>query len=76
MNVKIKSPQPKEHRSHQKSNSLVDQLLTVEEVATFLRLREETIRTMARSKRIPALKIGRTWRFRVDDIRKILNNRN
>lgn len=76
MHVKIKSPQPKDNRSNQQNNTLVDQLLTVEEVAKFLRLREETIRTMARSKRIPALKIGRAWRFRVDDIRKILNNRN
>ena len=75
MHVKIKSPQPKGHRSNQQSNSLVDPLLTVEEVATFLRLREETIRTMARSKRIPAFKIGRAWRFRMDDIKKILNNR-
>lgn len=39
-------------------------LLTVAEAASYLQLNEQTIRTMAREKRIPAFKVGRSWRFK------------
>ena len=39
-------------------------LLKVEEVAQILRLKPETIRAMARRGDIPAIKLGRVWRFR------------
>lgn len=38
-------------------------LMTVHEVAAYLRLSEATIYRLAKSKKIPAMKIGRTWRF-------------
>lgn len=47
-------------------------LLTVEDVANYLRLKQETVRMMARTKKIPALKVGKVWRFRVSDIKSVL----
>jgi excisionase family DNA binding protein len=39
-------------------------ILTVEEVATYLRLQPQTIYKWAQEKRIPAVKLGKEWRFR------------
>ncbi len=44
-------------------------LWTVEEVAAYLRLKPETIRMMARRGKVPAVKIGKVWRFRAKDIK-------
>jgi excisionase family DNA binding protein len=47
-------------------------LLTVEDVANYLRLKQETVRMMARTRKIPALKVGKVWRFRASDIKSVL----
>ena len=39
-------------------------LMTVEEVARYLRLKPQTIYKWAQEKRIPAVKLGKEWRFR------------
>jgi excisionase family DNA binding protein len=39
-------------------------IMTVQEVAEYLRLNEMTIYRLARKGEIPALKVGRTWRFK------------
>jgi excisionase family DNA binding protein len=39
-------------------------VMTVQEVAEYLRLNEMTIYRLARTGEIPALKIGRNWRFK------------
>ena len=39
-------------------------IMTLEEVATYLRLKPQTIYTWAQEKRIPAAKLGKEWRFR------------
>jgi excisionase family DNA binding protein len=38
-------------------------IMTVEETAHFLRIHPETLREKARQGKIPALKVGRAWRF-------------
>lgn len=40
-----------------------DEILTVREVADYLRLGESTIYRLAQEGKIPARKIGGTWRF-------------
>lgn len=50
----------------------VEPLWTVEDVANYLRLQEETVRMMARANKLPALKIGKVWRFRASDIKDML----
>lgn len=40
------------------------EILTLEEVAHYLRLKPQTIYKWAQESRIPAAKIGKEWRFR------------
>ena len=40
------------------------EILTLEEVAAYLRLTPQTIYKWAQEKRIPAVKLGKEWRFR------------
>ncbi len=51
-----------------------DPLWTVEEVADYLQLQPETIRCMARRGELPALKIGKVWRFQRQAIHEMLVN--
>ena len=39
-------------------------LLTVSEVADFLRINKSTVYRMAKQGRLPATRVGRQWRFR------------
>ena len=39
-------------------------IMTLEEVAEYLRLKPQTIYIWAQEKKIPAAKIGKEWRFR------------
>jgi len=41
----------------------VTHIMSVEEAAHFLRIHPETLREKARRGKIPALKVGRAWRF-------------
>ncbi len=43
---------------------LDNEILTVEEVAGYLRLQPQTIYKWAQERRIPAVKLGKEWRFR------------
>jgi excisionase family DNA binding protein len=43
-------------------------ILTVEDLHTYLRIPKPTLYVLAQSGRIPAAKIGRHWRFRRTDI--------
>jgi len=45
-----------------------DTLLNVKQVAQYLQLKESTIYSWAQDAKIPAIKIGRTWRFRQKDL--------
>ncbi len=44
------------------------EFMTLEEVAEYLRISINTLYKMVQQKRIPALKVGRLWRFRKDEI--------
>ncbi len=54
--------------------STIDPLWTVEDVAAYLKLQPETIRSMARRGELPGLKIGKVWRFQMYAIRQSLIN--
>ena len=41
-----------------------DEIMTLEEVAAYLKVKPQTIYTWAQEKRIPAAKIGKEWRFK------------
>jgi excisionase family DNA binding protein len=48
-------------------------LMTIEEVSSYLQLKPETVRAMAREQSIPAFKIRRRWRFRREDVEAWVN---
>jgi PTS system nitrogen regulatory IIA component len=45
-------------------------IMTVHEVADYLRLSDATVYQMARSGRIPVFHMGRVWRFKRTEIEK------
>ncbi len=45
-----------------------DEIMTIEEVAAYLKMKPQTIYTWAQKGKIPAAKIGKEWRFRKDII--------
>jgi excisionase family DNA binding protein len=49
-------------------NTSESEILTIKEVAEFLKVTERTIYRLAAAKQIPAFKVGGTWRFRATDI--------
>ncbi len=51
------------------------EILTLEEVARYLRLKPQTIYKWAQEKRIPAVKLGKEWRFRKSVIDRWLDER-
>jgi excisionase family DNA binding protein len=44
------------------------EILTIKEVANFLKVTERTIYRLAAAKQIPAFKVGGSWRFSQADI--------
>jgi excisionase family DNA binding protein len=50
-----------------------DKIMTLEEVADYLRVKPQTIYTWAQEKKIPAAKLGKEWRFRKSMIDKWFN---
>lgn len=47
-----------------------EQIMTVKDVASYLKLNERTVYRMATSAKIPAFKVGASWRFKREDIEK------
>ena len=45
-----------------------DEILTLDEVATYLKAGKRTVYRLAAAKKIPAFKVGGTWRFLRADI--------
>ncbi len=53
----------------------MEKIMTLEEVAEFLRVSERTVAEWAGKGELPGGKIGTTWRFRSSDIEEWLNNK-
>ncbi|NIN92366.1 helix-turn-helix domain-containing protein [bacterium] len=47
---------------------MVQKLMTIKEVADYLRLSKVTVYKMTRQGKIPALKIGKQWRYNKSEI--------
>jgi excisionase family DNA binding protein len=56
------------------NRELIDPLWTVEDVAVFLKLQPETIRSMARRGELPAVKLGKVWRFKKGAIHAMMSD--
>jgi excisionase family DNA binding protein len=51
-----------------------EKLLTPEQVAERLQVTERTVYSWLRRGKLPALKLGRLWRIRPDDLETFLEN--
>lgn len=51
-----------------------DELITIKDVAEFLQIAEKTIYRMAADGKIPAFKVGGSWRFKRKEIENWLEN--
>ena len=51
----------------------MDDIMTLEEVAKYLKVKRQTIYNWAQAGKIPAAKIGKEWRFRKSVIDKWFN---
>ena len=47
---------------------MADQILTVKEVAEYLKVNERTVYRMATACKIPAFKVGGSWRFELVEL--------
>lgn len=62
-------------RYHPRAQQLVEamdqetgEILTIDEVAAYLKVGKRTVYRLAAARRIPAFKVGGTWRFRRQEI--------
>lgn len=53
----------------------MENIMTLEEVAKYLKMKPQTIYLWAQRGNIPAVKLGKEWRFRRDVIDEWLNQR-
>lgn len=56
------------------TNSSDGSILTIKEVADYLKVNERTVYRLAGAKKIPAFKVGGTWRFLRSDIDQWIKN--
>jgi excisionase family DNA binding protein len=61
-------------RNGGKGRPLENEILTIEEVARYLRLTPQTIYKWAQERKIPAVKLGKEWRFRKSIIDRWLDD--
>ena len=45
-----------------------DEILTIQEIATYLKIKEKNAYDLAAKGKIPGFKVGGAWRFRREDI--------
>jgi excisionase family DNA binding protein len=67
LNLDRQAPSTKSH-SEESRVSAFEELLDLRETALLLGMHWKTLETMARTRKIPALKIGKRWRFRVSSL--------
>ncbi len=49
---------------------MTDQILTLKEVAAYLKLAEKTAYKLAAGGKLPGFKVGGSWRFKQEDIER------
>ena len=49
---------------------MTDEILTIKEVADYLRLAEKTAYKLAAAGKLPGFKVGGSWRFQTEDVQQ------
>ena len=50
-------------------------IVSVKELATYLKLKESTVRQFALQGKLPAIKVGRRWRFKMEQVLMLLTEK-
>lgn len=58
-----------------KTETINDQILTLREVAAYLKLAEKTTYKLAAEGKLPGFKIGGSWRFKTEDIERWIDEK-
>jgi excisionase family DNA binding protein len=66
--------QPIQKSSEGSASPSFERLLDLREAAAILGIHWKTLEGMARSRRVPALKVGKRWRFRLSSLNTWLEN--
>jgi excisionase family DNA binding protein len=53
---------------------VTDEILTIQEVAKYLKLNEKTTYRLASEKKLPGFKVGGSWRFKRSDLEDWIEN--
>ena len=53
---------------------MTDQILTLKEVAAYLKLAEKTAYKLAAEGKLPGFKVGGSWRFKEEDVKVWIEN--
>lgn len=72
MNNTLSAPNPPVEATAPKKPAMREQLLTTAAVANWLGISPRTICFWAECQEIPAVKLGRQWRFKEEEIRRWL----
>ncbi len=54
---------------------MTDEILTLKEVASYLKLAEKTAYKLAAAGKLPGFKVGGSWRFKKEDIESWIEQR-
>jgi excisionase family DNA binding protein len=54
----------------ERGTTMPEDILTIREVAEYLKVTERTLYRLVQEKQIPAFKVGNSWRFRRDDLER------
>lgn len=52
---------------------MTDEILTIEEVAAYLKLAKKTAYRLAAEGKLPGFKVGGSWRFKREDVQRWIN---
>jgi len=58
------------HISLMVERTMYDEILTIKEVAEYLKLAEKTAYRLAAEGKLPGFKVGGSWRFKAEDVQK------
>lgn len=61
-------------QSSKETNGAPDEILTLKQVAAYLKLAERTVYLYAQTGKLPGIKIGSAWRFRRSDLDRWLDD--
>ena len=61
--------------NHNQMSDFPDEILTIDEVAAYLKTSKRTVYRLASSGKLPAFKLGGTWRFRKGDLNQWIATR-